>query len=215
MMNDGILVERYDRGFREGAVRLLADSRADYSSETKALQGVAKDLGIAMESLRRWQERSDTANTVDFGESEELRRLHRENAELRRANEILSSASVFRCRARPDTALMVEYIDVHRVGFGVGPICRLLKASLDCVFFTSRAYWQAKTRVPLLGAGAARGPGARRHDDSCASVHGRVWLPKDAHTAETPGLGWRRPRPSAGRDALPRRPGSSPRPDPR
>jgi transposase len=93
MMNDGILVGRYDRGFREGAVRLLADSRADYSSETKALQGVAKDLGIAMESLRRWQERSDTANTVDSGESEELKRLRRENVEIRRANEISGSGS--------------------------------------------------------------------------------------------------------------------------
>lgn len=89
------MARRYDREFRERAVRLLADSRVNYSSETKALQGVAKDLGIATESLRRWQERSDAANAVDSGESEELRKLRRENAELRRANEILSSASAF------------------------------------------------------------------------------------------------------------------------
>ena len=44
---------RYDAEFRERAVRLLAGSRANYTSETKALQGVAKDLGIATESLRR------------------------------------------------------------------------------------------------------------------------------------------------------------------
>jgi hypothetical protein len=31
------------------------DSRDNYSSETKALQGVAKDLGVAAESLRRWR----------------------------------------------------------------------------------------------------------------------------------------------------------------
>ena len=73
----------------------MAGSRGNYTSETKALQGVAKSLGIAAESLRRWQERSDAANALDPGESEELKKLRRENAELRRANEILSSASAF------------------------------------------------------------------------------------------------------------------------
>jgi transposase len=86
------MARRYDAEFRERAVRLLADSRENYSSETKALQGVAKSLGVAMESLRRWQQRSDTAGP---GESEELKRLRKEVAQLRRANEILSSASAF------------------------------------------------------------------------------------------------------------------------
>ncbi|MCI1867871.1 hypothetical protein [Bifidobacterium crudilactis] len=43
--DDGIMAKKYDSEFRERAVRLLADSRANYWSETKALQGVAKDLG--------------------------------------------------------------------------------------------------------------------------------------------------------------------------
>ena len=89
------MARRYDAEFRERAVRLLAGSRGNYTSETKALQGVAKSLGIAAESLRRWQERSDAANALDPGESEELKKLRRENAELRRAHEILSSASAF------------------------------------------------------------------------------------------------------------------------
>ena len=89
------MARRYDAEFKERAVRLLAGSRGNYTSETKALQGVAKSLGIAAESLRRWQERSDAANALDPGESEELKKLRRENAELRRANEILSSASAF------------------------------------------------------------------------------------------------------------------------
>jgi transposase len=93
--DDGIMARRYDAELKDRAVRLLSGSRANYTSETKALQGVAKSLGIAAESLRRWQERSDTTNTADPGESEELRKLRRENAELRRANEILSSASAF------------------------------------------------------------------------------------------------------------------------
>jgi transposase InsO family protein len=42
---------------------------------------------------------------------------------------------------------MIEYIDVHRRRFGVGPICRTLRASLDCGFLTPRAYWRAKARA--------------------------------------------------------------------
>ena len=86
---------RYTKEFKERAVRLLAESRGNYSSETQALVGVAKDLGVAAESLRRWRAKADTASTAGPEESGELRRLRRENARLRRANEILSSASAF------------------------------------------------------------------------------------------------------------------------
>lgn len=86
---------RYTKGFKERAVRLLAESRGNYSSQTQALVGAAKDPGVAAESLRRWQAKADTASTTDREESGELRRLRRENAQLRRANEILSSASAF------------------------------------------------------------------------------------------------------------------------
>ena len=85
---------RYTKEFRERAVRLLSDSRENYSSETQALVGVARNLGVSTESLRRWRANAD-ANAGDPGESAELKRLRKENAELRRANEILSSASAF------------------------------------------------------------------------------------------------------------------------
>ena len=85
----------YAKEFRDRAVRLLAESRENYASETKALQGVARNLGVATESLRRWQAKADTAGTAGPEESGELRRLRRENAQLRRANEIPSSASAF------------------------------------------------------------------------------------------------------------------------
>ena len=86
---------RYAKEFRDRAVRLLAESRENHASETKALQGVARNLGVATESLRRWQERADTSGSAGSGESAELKRLRRENARLRRANGILSSASAF------------------------------------------------------------------------------------------------------------------------
>ena len=82
-------------GFRDRAVGLLADSREHYSSETKALQGVAADPGVAAESLRRWQEQANTSGSAGRRESSGLRRLHRENAELRRAKGVPGSASAF------------------------------------------------------------------------------------------------------------------------
>ena len=90
-----MLSPRYAKEFRDRAVRLLAESRENYASETKALQGVAKDLGVAAESLRRWQGQADASGSAGPQESSELRKLRKENAELRRANEILSSASAF------------------------------------------------------------------------------------------------------------------------
>jgi hypothetical protein len=42
---------------------------------------------------------------------------------------------------------MIAYVDTHRSRFGVEPICRTLRASLDCGFLTPRAYWQAKHRA--------------------------------------------------------------------
>ena len=63
---------------------------------------------------------------VSTDESPELKRLRRENAELRRANEILQSASAFFAAARPATATLVTYIDEHKHPFDVEPICQAL-----------------------------------------------------------------------------------------
>ena len=91
---------RYTPEFKAKAVRLLAESRSSYSSETNARNAVAKDPGIATESLRRWRDRSDATVAEETRQSAEdtmaeLRRLRVEDAELRRANEILMTASAF------------------------------------------------------------------------------------------------------------------------
>lgn len=63
------------------------------------IKEVAPRLGIANETLRRWvnQEQVDAGQRpgVTTEESVEIRRLKRENSELRRANEILKTASAF------------------------------------------------------------------------------------------------------------------------
>ena len=90
----------YPAELRERAVRMVAEVRPHYDSDYAAITAVANKLGIGTpETLRKWLRRAE----VDAGqrpgvttdESAELKRLRRENAELRRANEILKAASAF------------------------------------------------------------------------------------------------------------------------
>jgi len=92
--------KQYPRELRERAVRLVAEHRSQYETEYAAIRSIAAKLGIATpETLRQWVRHAE----VDAGqrpgvtseESAELRRLRRENAELKRANEILKAASAF------------------------------------------------------------------------------------------------------------------------
>jgi transposase len=61
---------------------------------------VAADLGVPSETLRKYvrQVEANEGRRPDLlsrEEREEIRKLRRENSELRRANEILKAASVF------------------------------------------------------------------------------------------------------------------------
>ena len=90
----------YPQELRERAVRMVAEVTPDYPSQWAAIEAVAAKLGVGTaETLRKWVRRAE----VDAGqrpgptseENAEIRRLKREVAELRRANEILKAASVF------------------------------------------------------------------------------------------------------------------------
>jgi transposase len=63
------------------------------------MTSVAVKLGVSAETVRKWVRWAEvdvgTRPGVTSEESAELKRLRRENAELRRANEILKSASAF------------------------------------------------------------------------------------------------------------------------
>ena len=81
-------LELFERG-----VRLVFESG-------RPIAHVAADLGIHPETLRKYvrQVEADRAAATDLPtseEREEIKKLRRENFELRRANEILKSASVF------------------------------------------------------------------------------------------------------------------------
>jgi len=90
----------YSPEIRERAVRLVAESKADYGSEFEAIKSIASKLGIgSAETLRKWVRRAE----IDAGQrpgvttedSEQLKALKKEVTELRRANEILKSAATF------------------------------------------------------------------------------------------------------------------------
>lgn len=93
--------QKYPASFRERAVRMVADRLAseDAPSRCTVIRETAQKLNVSTEGLRRWvvQSEIDTGKTpgVTRDAAEEIRRLKRENAELRRANEILKTASAF------------------------------------------------------------------------------------------------------------------------
>jgi transposase len=90
---------RYPVELRERAVRMVREATVEGGESFGVVTRVARQLGIGPESLRNWVKQAE----VDRGQrpgvtTEERRRiaeLERENRELRRANEILKSASAF------------------------------------------------------------------------------------------------------------------------
>jgi transposase len=94
--------KRYSREFRERAVGLVFEQVEQYSSQWEAICSVAAKLNVSGETVRKWVRQAEVDAGARLGatseESAELRRLRRENAELRRANEILKAASAFFAR---------------------------------------------------------------------------------------------------------------------
>jgi transposase len=98
--------QQYPPELRERAVRMVIEVTSNYDSQWAAINAVAQKLEVGTaETVRKWVRQAE----IDAGhrpgrtseESAELKRLRRENAELRRANEILKAASAFFASARP------------------------------------------------------------------------------------------------------------------
>jgi transposase len=91
---------RYPPELRERAVRMVAEISSQHESEWSAISEVARLLGVGCaETVRKWVRQGQIDGDVRPGitteESDEVKRLRRENAELRRANAILKTASAF------------------------------------------------------------------------------------------------------------------------
>lgn len=95
----GNITKRYPAELKVRAVRMVAE-RPQEETQWSAIQRVAPLLGIGTaETLRKWVRRAEVdagaREGVTSSESQELRRLRREVAELKRANGILRAASSF------------------------------------------------------------------------------------------------------------------------
>ena len=90
---------KYPEELRERAVRLAVEARRDPITKAGALRRIGQQLGINPETLRNWVQQAE----IDAGDrpgvttddAARIEELEREVRELRRANQILKSASAF------------------------------------------------------------------------------------------------------------------------
>ena len=101
---------KYDEESRPRAMRMVRDRMAERGgSALEARRPVGGLLDINLSTLRHWLDREDIETGARPGVTtevaEELKTLRRENAELRRANDILKTASAFFAQAELDRRL--------------------------------------------------------------------------------------------------------------
>jgi transposase-like protein len=87
----------------------VQEHRGDYPSLWAAVESIAPKIGCVPQTLLEWVKRAE----VDVGErpgtttaeAQRMKDLERENKELRRANDILRTASAFFAQAELDRKL--------------------------------------------------------------------------------------------------------------
>jgi transposase len=97
-----IMPKKYDDDFKTRAVRLVTDHAEEYDTRTACVAAVAKRLGVAPETLRRWINQTEVDAGVRDGVPTEIarenRELKRKNRELEETIEILKAATSFFAR---------------------------------------------------------------------------------------------------------------------
>jgi transposase len=97
---------RFSPEVRERAVRMVFEHGEEHASQWAAITSIAEKIGCAAETLRHWvrQAERDAGRRPGLTTDERVRvkQLERENAELRRANEILRLASAYFAKAELD-----------------------------------------------------------------------------------------------------------------
>jgi len=91
--------KRYPPELKERAVKMVQELRSQDPRDKTVISRVARQLGIGDESLRSWVKQAEVDTGKRLGlttdEQAELKRLRKENFELRRSNDILQSAAAF------------------------------------------------------------------------------------------------------------------------
>jgi transposase len=90
---------KYPDEVRERAVRLVLDIAEEAGGVSGACRRIGAELGINADTLRGWVKQAQIDNGTRRGattaDAARIRALEKENAELRRTNAILRTASAF------------------------------------------------------------------------------------------------------------------------
>ena len=94
---------------RERAVRMVQEHLGEYPSLWAAVESIAPKIGCVPQTLLEWVKRVEVdagkREGVTTAETQRVKDLEREVKELRRANEILKTASAFFAQAELDRRL--------------------------------------------------------------------------------------------------------------
>ncbi len=100
---------RFSPEVRERAVRMVLEQRGEYPSLWAAVESIAPKIGCVPQTLLEWVKRTEidagARPGVTTAETARIKELEREVKELRRANEILKTASAFFAQAELDRKL--------------------------------------------------------------------------------------------------------------
>jgi transposase len=85
---------------------MVQEHQGEHDSQWAAIRSIAEKVGCSPEALRKWVRQAErdlgTRPGLTTEERERLKKLERENFELRRANEILRKASAYFAQAELD-----------------------------------------------------------------------------------------------------------------
>ncbi len=100
---------RFSPEVKERAVRMVFEHQGEHGSQWATICSIAEKIGCSPETLRKWYQQAERDQGLRPGltseEQTRIKELERENRELRRANDILRTASAFFAQAELDRRL--------------------------------------------------------------------------------------------------------------
>jgi transposase-like protein len=97
---------KYSPEVRERAVRMVREHGPEHPSQWAAITSIASKIGCTAQTLCNWVRQAERDSGQRGGlttdERQRFKELERENRELKRANEILQTASAYFAKASLD-----------------------------------------------------------------------------------------------------------------